>query len=197
MEEDENGGLFNIEVSSDEEDREEKVPRDFQSEEDFQRVRAEYKPKVEVGDVRIHLVIHKTKSKWRTHWSWCTNMLPAVENTATANRQSFQTGVSIDTARYWRTLLLQAIRGGLENHRGRFERRAHWRVQEVTWRLQNQMSSQGRQKFGHGIEVERGWTLKVKNKNLWRSFSHESSWTEVNKGVTHFFPCYRFPHVRI
>ena len=63
MEEDENGGLFNIEVSSDEEDREEKVPRDFQSEEDFQRVRAEYKPKVEVGDVRIHLVIHKTKSK--------------------------------------------------------------------------------------------------------------------------------------
>jgi len=51
MDDDENGGLFNIEVSSEEEDLEEKVPRDFQSEEDFQRVRAEYKPKIEVGEV--------------------------------------------------------------------------------------------------------------------------------------------------
>lgn len=51
MEDDENGGLFNIEVSSDEEDLNEKVPRDFQSEADFQRVKAEYKPKIEVGEV--------------------------------------------------------------------------------------------------------------------------------------------------
>jgi hypothetical protein len=52
--EDENGGLFNIEVSSEEEvDESGKVPRDFQSEEDFQRQRAQYKPKVEVGEVGL------------------------------------------------------------------------------------------------------------------------------------------------
>lgn len=53
-EEDENGGLFNIDVSSDEEARKEKerkVPRDFQSEEDFQRQLKEWKPKVERGEV--------------------------------------------------------------------------------------------------------------------------------------------------
>jgi hypothetical protein len=50
--EDENGGLFNIEVSSaDESTNEEKVPRDFQSEEDFQRQRAAWRPKVENGEV--------------------------------------------------------------------------------------------------------------------------------------------------
>ena len=51
--EDEDGGLFNIEVSSDEEavKKSEKLPRDFQSEENFQRQRTEYKPKVEVGEV--------------------------------------------------------------------------------------------------------------------------------------------------
>jgi hypothetical protein len=55
--EDEYGGLFNIEVSSDDEaeTESEKVPRDFQSEEDFQRQRAEWKPKIEVGEVRICL----------------------------------------------------------------------------------------------------------------------------------------------
>jgi hypothetical protein len=53
--EDENGGLFNIEVSSEDEaeTEPEKVPRDFQSEEDFQRQRAAWKPKIEVGEVRI------------------------------------------------------------------------------------------------------------------------------------------------
>ena len=55
--EDENGGLFNIEVNSEDEvDESERVPRDFQSEEDFQRQRAAYKPKVEVGEVRIPLL---------------------------------------------------------------------------------------------------------------------------------------------
>lgn len=53
--EDENGGLFNIEVSSEveAETESEKVPRDFQSEEDFQRQRAEWKPKIEAGEVTI------------------------------------------------------------------------------------------------------------------------------------------------
>lgn len=50
--EDEDGGLFNIEVSSDESVNEsEKVPRDFQSEEDFQKQRREWKVKVEKGEV--------------------------------------------------------------------------------------------------------------------------------------------------
>ena len=61
MDDDENGGLFNIEVSSEEEDLEEKVPRDFQSEEDFQRVRAEYKPKIEVGEVSFSFVFFTNK----------------------------------------------------------------------------------------------------------------------------------------
>lgn len=56
MSDDENGGLFAIEVSSDEEASTTaaaaaKVPRDFQSEADFQRVKASYRPKVETGDV--------------------------------------------------------------------------------------------------------------------------------------------------
>lgn len=51
--EDEHGGLFNIEVSSAEESANdcEKVPRDFQSEEDFQRQRAAWRPKIETGEV--------------------------------------------------------------------------------------------------------------------------------------------------
>jgi hypothetical protein len=51
--EDEDSGLFNIEVSSSNEsvNESEKVPRDFQSEQDFQRQRAEWKPKNEVGEV--------------------------------------------------------------------------------------------------------------------------------------------------
>ncbi|KAF8862413.1 hypothetical protein BDZ45DRAFT_617207 [Acephala macrosclerotiorum] len=53
--EDESGGLFNIEVGSDEEReakaREEKVPRDFQSEEDFQKVVKTWRPKVEIGEI--------------------------------------------------------------------------------------------------------------------------------------------------
>ncbi|CZT13021.1 uncharacterized protein RCO7_04273 [Rhynchosporium graminicola] len=54
-EEDDNGGLFNIEVNSEDEraadEREKKVPRDFQSEEDFQKQLKEWKPKVETGDL--------------------------------------------------------------------------------------------------------------------------------------------------
>jgi hypothetical protein len=56
--EDDDGGLFNIEVSSGDEagNESEKVPRDFQSEEDFQRQRAEWKPKVEAGEVKFPLL---------------------------------------------------------------------------------------------------------------------------------------------
>ena len=52
--EDENGGLLDIEVSSEDgvSQESEKVPRDYQSEEDFQRQRAEWKPKIEKGEVR-------------------------------------------------------------------------------------------------------------------------------------------------
>jgi hypothetical protein len=47
-------GFFNIDVGSDESaDDAAKVPRDFQSEEDFQRQRREWKPKSEVGDVSL------------------------------------------------------------------------------------------------------------------------------------------------
>jgi hypothetical protein len=56
--ENEDSGLFNIEVSSDESVNEsEKVPRDFQSEEDFQRQRKEWRVKVEKGEVgkALHL----------------------------------------------------------------------------------------------------------------------------------------------
>lgn len=50
--EDENGGLFNIDFSSEEETlKSTKRPRDFQSEEDFQRVKANYKAKIETGEV--------------------------------------------------------------------------------------------------------------------------------------------------
>ena len=53
--EDEDGGLFDIEVSSADEsaNEKEKVPRDFQSEEDFQRQRAAWRPKVETGEVGV------------------------------------------------------------------------------------------------------------------------------------------------
>ena len=51
--EDEDGGLFNIEVGLDVSVNEsEKVPRDFQSEEDFQRQKKEWKVKVDKGEVR-------------------------------------------------------------------------------------------------------------------------------------------------
>lgn len=49
MDDDENG-LFNISLSDDEE-KVEKVPRDFQSEEDFQKQRAEWTPTIETGQV--------------------------------------------------------------------------------------------------------------------------------------------------
>ncbi|TVY88363.1 hypothetical protein LAWI1_G006265, partial [Lachnellula willkommii] len=54
MEDDgQDGGLFNIEVSSADESANEsvKVPRDFQSEEDFQRQRAAWRPKIESGEL--------------------------------------------------------------------------------------------------------------------------------------------------
>jgi hypothetical protein len=47
-------GFFNINLGSDESaDDAAKVPRDFQSEEDFQRQRREWRPKSEVGDVSL------------------------------------------------------------------------------------------------------------------------------------------------
>ncbi|KAL2073610.1 hypothetical protein VTL71DRAFT_10936 [Oculimacula yallundae] len=59
--EDENGGLFNIEFDSEDEraaaEKEKKVPRDFQSEEDFQKVAREWKPKVESGDIYKSLTL--------------------------------------------------------------------------------------------------------------------------------------------
>jgi len=53
--EDRVGGLFNIEVSSADESAGEckKAPRDFQSEEDFQRQRAAWRPKLETGEVWV------------------------------------------------------------------------------------------------------------------------------------------------
>jgi len=51
--EDDDGGLFNIELSSSNEsvDVKEKAPRDFQSEDDFERQRKEWKPKIEAGEL--------------------------------------------------------------------------------------------------------------------------------------------------
>ena len=54
--EDESGGLFNIEVDEEsgkdvDETEKVKVPRDFQSEEDFERQKREWRPKCEVGEV--------------------------------------------------------------------------------------------------------------------------------------------------
>ncbi|TVY59549.1 hypothetical protein LSUE1_G008119 [Lachnellula suecica] len=51
--EDEDGGLFNIEFSSADEaaGEAEKVPRDFLSEEEFQRQKAAWRPKVETGEL--------------------------------------------------------------------------------------------------------------------------------------------------
>ncbi|KAH8685630.1 hypothetical protein BGZ60DRAFT_365504 [Tricladium varicosporioides] len=59
MDDEENGGLFNIEVSSSDEsvDESEKVPRDFQSEVDFQRVKETWRPKIEVGELRRALYL--------------------------------------------------------------------------------------------------------------------------------------------
>jgi hypothetical protein len=55
--EDDAGGLFNIELSSSDEsvDVKEKVPRDFQSQDDFERQRKEWKPKMETGEVNQSL----------------------------------------------------------------------------------------------------------------------------------------------
>lgn len=52
---DDDGGLFNIDVDDCEISvkEEAKVPRDFQSEEDFQKQRKQWKPKVEVGEVSL------------------------------------------------------------------------------------------------------------------------------------------------
>ncbi|KAK0107082.1 hypothetical protein ONS95_003791 [Cadophora gregata] len=53
--EDESGGLFNIEFDSEDEkaaaEQEKKVPRDFQSEEDFQKQAKEWRPKLETGKI--------------------------------------------------------------------------------------------------------------------------------------------------
>ena len=53
---DEENSLFNINVSSsDDETSTPKVPRDFQSEEDFQRQRAEWRAPIETGQVIYNL----------------------------------------------------------------------------------------------------------------------------------------------
>lgn len=48
---DDDSGLFDIEISDDESVTNEKVSRDFQSEEDFDRVRRGWTPKVEGGEI--------------------------------------------------------------------------------------------------------------------------------------------------
>jgi hypothetical protein len=59
--EDESGGLFNIDVGFDEPvDESEKVPRDFQSEADFEKQRQQWKAKNEVGEV----------SQLRIYFTW-------------------------------------------------------------------------------------------------------------------------------
>lgn len=56
-EEADDGGLFGISLDSSDEsstetqESEKKLPRDFQSEEDFQTVKTTYRPKVEIGEV--------------------------------------------------------------------------------------------------------------------------------------------------
>lgn len=57
MEMEDEAGFFNIEISSDESvDEAKKVPRDFQSEDDFQKARREWKPKNEVGEVSSYRI---------------------------------------------------------------------------------------------------------------------------------------------
>lgn len=67
--EDESGGLFNIEAGSGESvDESEKVSRGFQSEEDFQKQRREWKAKNEVGEVSL---IYYVLSEWTNRGSSC------------------------------------------------------------------------------------------------------------------------------
>ncbi len=74
---DEDGGLFNIEFSSsDESTKTVKVPRDFQSEEDFQTVRREWKPKIEVGEVSYYLLSSTTTRSEIIYKIWKTLRLP-------------------------------------------------------------------------------------------------------------------------
>jgi len=58
--EDDSGGLFAIEVSSEDEATKSapKIPRDFQSEEDFQRIKDTYKPKIETGEVCFSIFLN-------------------------------------------------------------------------------------------------------------------------------------------
>jgi hypothetical protein len=92
--EDEDGGLFNIEISSEDEaeNESEKVPRDFQSEKDFQRQRAQWKPKIEVGEVRnISDFLHIQ------FWSWIGTLIhstTAMEDLEATDRQSLETRIS-------------------------------------------------------------------------------------------------------
>ena len=68
MDDDENGGLFNIEVSSSDESVEgtQKLPRDFQSEEDFRKVKETWKPKIEVEEVGLRRVTFHPRNL--TNW---------------------------------------------------------------------------------------------------------------------------------
>jgi hypothetical protein len=76
--EDESGGLFNIEASSDESvDESEKVPRDFQSDEDFQKQRREWKAKNEVGEVSfIYYILSECTDRGSYYKIWKTLKFP-------------------------------------------------------------------------------------------------------------------------
>lgn len=60
--EDETGGLLNIDIASDDEATTDykKVPRDFQSEGNFQSVKAGYIAKIENGEVSMTLCSHRS-----------------------------------------------------------------------------------------------------------------------------------------
>ena len=87
--EDDAGGLFAIEVSSEDETSqpERKLPRDFQSEEEFQHIKATYKPKIETGEVILpsphsnSLVQCSNQSS--TYPSWCEILISCQRNMQT------------------------------------------------------------------------------------------------------------------
>ena len=88
--EDQDGGLFNIEVSSDEsvDEKSDQVPRYFQSEEDFQRQRKEWKPKIESGEVCSPLVVDSILYHMLTfEWIWKTLNIP-LDNPSKPQSQS-------------------------------------------------------------------------------------------------------------
>jgi len=133
--EDEDGGLFNIEVSSDDGaiDESEKVPRDFQSEKDFQKQRREWKPKIEAGEVcsllpfRLRLSAKLSREKlWKTlklpidnpSKPESQNILHAIEELYFFRRYEEAKRV-VDKASKGK--LIEEFRKTLEDYRGRCE----------------------------------------------------------------------------